>query len=242
MSIVVATCIVQSWDYLRPPSSIDPQALYICFTDRPIERVPTWEIQPAYTPCGMPASRASRLPKLLPHLHFGADYSIWHDANFVLRVSPQELIDTFLCEHDIAMFDHPCRHDVGQEVAVLLNEHIGDPTEVKAQQTTWLHMGAPVGLWAGGLIIRRHSKAVRQFNETWWHYFKNGSTRDQIALPMAKHETGIEIQTIPGDIYSSPLMGFHWHAAWLDKEDNSKYRSEIAPYQMRRKRLEELAR
>jgi hypothetical protein len=238
--IVVYTCILNDWDYARNESAIDPKTRYIMYADRPIEPCLPWEIQPAYTPCGMPASRASRLPKILPHLHFQADYSIWHDANFVLRADPQTLIAAYLKDADIAMFAHPCRNTVAQEVEVLLKEKIGVREEVLAQQTAWLHMGAPCGLWAGGLIIRRHTHAVQQFNEAWWHFFKHGSTRDQLALPMAAHSTGMKIETIPGHIYESPLMGFHWHAAWRDK--NQEFHTQEAEYQMRRKRLEELAR
>lgn len=250
MTIAVLTCIVNWFDYLRPPALIDPSVRYVCFSDRPIERVTPWEIQPAYCPLtvtqkdGAPHpnnSRNSRLPKMLPHLHVNADFSIWHDANFVLRVKPQDLINRYLARRDIAMFAHPCRKHVGEEVAVLLREKIGDPAEVKAQQTDWLNMGAPLGLWAGGLIVRRHTPQIQKLNETWWHYFKIGSTRDQVSLAMARHMTGVEIETIPGDIFSSPIMGFHWHAAWRDKGTNPEYHTQEAEFAMRRKRLEELA-
>ena len=55
-------------------------------------------------------------------------------------------------------------------------------------------------------------------------------------------DTGIEIETIPGIIYDSQLMGFHWHAAWRIKADNARYETGVAEYQMRRRRLEELCR
>ena len=241
--IVVCTAILQDWDFLRPEATKPEDGVrYVCYSDRTLEPVAGWEIQPAFTPHGMSASRASRLPKILPHLHFQADYSIWHDANFVLRADPLTLIAAYLNNAHIAMFAHPCRKHVGEEVAVLLREKIGNASEVLQQQTDWLNMGAPCGLWAGGLIIRRHTKDVAAFNEQWWHYFRRGSSRDQLALPMAQAKTGIAIETIPGDIYTSPLMGFHWHAAWRDKGDNASHHTMEAEYQMRRKRLEELCR
>ncbi len=101
-------------------------------------------------------------------------------------------------------------------------------------------MGAPVGLWAGGLIIRRHTPAVAAFNEVWWDFFKRGSTRDQLALPMAVAKTGMKIETIAGIVTDNPIMGFHWHAAWREK--NKQFHTVEAEYQMRRKRLEELCR
>ena len=255
--IVVHTCVLNSFDFLRS-SAVTPEhgVRFLCFTDRPIEPCPPWEIQPAYCPlpyapvdmsgASVPppppnASRCSRLPKILPNLHFAADYSIWHDANFVLRADPATMIAAYLKHADIAMFAHPCRSTVAEEVKVLLAEKIGKREEVLNQQTAWLHMGAPCGLWAGGLIIRRHTKAVAAFNEVWWKHFKGGSTRDQLALPMAVHETGMKIETIPGNIQASALLGFHYHAAWRNDPDNMRFHTLEAEYQMRRRRLEELA-
>ncbi len=238
--IVVYTAILNDWDYLRPPIVIEPGVRYICFADRPLPPVTPWEIQPAYTPYGV-GSRNSRLPKILPHLHFAAAYSIWHDANFTLNVRPTAVIGTYLRDHDIAMYRHPCRNHVGEECEVLLREKIGDPGEVERARTLWKHAGAPVGLWAGGLILRRHATEVQALNEEWWRLFRTGCTRDQISLPVAQCTTGIDINSIPGDIYASELMGFHWHAAWRDKPDNQKYQTEAKVYECRRRRLEELA-
>lgn len=246
-STVAYTCILNDHDYLRAPGVVSIDSDYICYADRPLETHIPWEIQPAFTPLPQ-ASRNARIPKLLPHLHFETDYSIYHDANFTLNVTPQEIIDRYLQDADIAMYGHPCRTDIGEECRVLLDLHERDelpglnPSVLLDQRARWKHMGAPMGLWAGGLIVRRHTPAVRDFNECWWRQFAAGCTRDQIALPMAVHETGMKINTIPGNIYESPLMGFHWHAAWRGKGDNAKHEAAIMEYQCRRKRLEEIVR
>jgi hypothetical protein len=245
--ITVYTAILGDHDYLRAPTAEGEKDQYVCFSDRPIEHHYPWRIQPAYTPLPE-ASRNARIPKLLPHLHFQSEYSIYHDANFTLNVTPQELVDCYLRDADIAMFAHPCRTDVGQECKVLIDLHERgelpglDPNVLLDQRARWKHMGAPMGLWAGGIIIRRHTPAVRDFNETWWREFAAGCTRDQIALPMAQHLTGIKIRTIAGNIYESPLMGFHWHAAWRDRGDNALRATALSEYQCRRKRLEEIVK
>lgn len=239
---VVYTVILNAWDYLRPPEVIDPEARYICFTDQPIDRVDPWEIQPAYLP--FPSmSRNSRLPKILPHLHFDAEYSVYHDANFSLKVTPCDLIG-LLNGADIAMLKHPQRERVDEEAEVILGSPDEFPTvdmdAVRAQVTRWKHAGAPTGLWAAGLIIRRHADAVERFNELWWREYISGSSRDQLALPSARYHAEIEIQTLTENIFQNPLMSFHWHAAWKNKPGNQMYATRAAKLEWRRKRLQEI--
>lgn len=238
--IVVCTCILNQWDYLRAPVCGETGARFICFTDQPTDPVGPWEIQPAFLPYQV-ASRNSRLPKLLPHLHFRADYSIWHDGNFSLKKTPEYLIDRYLSpDRDIALFRHPCRTNVGQESEILLREKIGEPLDVERQAARWQRFNSPEGLWCGGLIIRRHTEAVEAFNESWWREFTWGSTRDQMALPIARHLTNTPIHTIDGNVYSNDLMSFHWHAAWKDKADNPTLEVQHAGHRERRRRLVEI--
>ncbi len=244
MSIVVYTVVLGGWDYLRPPVAIEPGVRYLAFVDQPMPPCPPWEFQPAFTPYGT-HSRNSRLPKILPHLHFDAEYSVYHDANFALKV-PASYLTAYLANgRDIALFEHPCRIHIEQEAKTILDRPAEfpnvDPGEIRRQITRWKHMGAPLGLWAGGLIVRRHNEAVASFNRTWWQEFMAGCSRDQFSLPMARSLTGIEIQNIQGDLFNNPLMAFHWHAAWKDKGDNPAMADRMRPYRDRRVRLEELA-
>ncbi len=241
--IVVCTAVLGVFDYLRSPEVIEPGVRYICFADQPIAPCAPWEIQPAATFLAS-AARNSRMPKILPHLHFDADYSIWHDANFCLKRKPNLLIDMYLWQRDVAMFAHPCRDTVEREANVLLEKPAEFPgvdmDAVRSQVTRWKHAGAPDGLWCGGLIIRRHNLATQAFNERWWQEYAQGCSRDQLALPMARAFCGTEIETIPGDVYNNPIMAFHWHAAWRDKAENRPYQTVEAEYRMRRDRLKEI--
>lgn len=253
-SVVCYTCIIGSFDYLRSPTIIEPGVRYICYSDVPRDPCPPWEIQPAYTPYGI-GSRDSRIPKILPHLHFDADYSLYLDANFVLREAPSTLIhaylegpDRMMPRADIAMFGHPCRQHVGQEASVLHELHGKgelpglDGPVLDAQVTRWKHMGAPMGLWAGGFILRRHTPRVQDLNEYWWREFSQGCSRDQIALPMAKHIAIANINRIPGNIYECAPLAMHWHAAWRGKYTNAQYETRQAELDAQRARLKEMCR
>jgi hypothetical protein len=244
--IIVFTSIIGAWDNLRSPEVIEPGVRYVCYSDVPRDPVAPWEIQPAYCPFDS-AGRNARISKILPHLHFDAEYSIYHDANFVLRGYPSHIVAEHLVKHDIAMFQHPCRRHIGEEDSCLRDLHTKGELPglegqlLAAQVSLWKHHGAPLGLWAGGFIVRRHSAAVRELNETWWQLFRDGCTRDQISFPLARHITGVEVNTLKGNIYECAELAFHWHAAWKHKGDNPKYATRQAELDCKRRRLVELA-
>lgn len=241
--IAVYTCILNQWDHLRPPDVAFGDANFICYTNRHVDPCYPWEFQPAYELTGNPA-RDSRLPKMLPHLHFDAEYSIWHDGNFTLRMDPWQVIEQTIVTTgaDLAFFAHPCRHNVAEECDTLLNEKIGNASEVMEQRTRWKHHGSPEGLWAGGFIVRRHCAAVSEFNIAWWTEFFGGSTRDQLALPLAvqKISTYGGLHTIAGNVYDNPYIAMHWHAAWKHKAENLPFQERAAVIEARREILRNL--
>lgn len=245
MSAVVYTVILAGHDYLRAPEVIDPAARYIAFVDQPTPACHPWELQPAYTPFPS-AARNSRLPKILPDLHFEAEYSVYHDANFTLKRSPEYLIERYLLpkNRELAMFVHPARITVYEESQEIMKHPEWFPNidmrDVANQADRWLKVGSPAGLWAAGMIIRKHTPDVAAFNRVWWREFMAGSPRDQLALPIARHLSGMKIEDIQGNIIGgdNDLLAFHWHAAWKDKEDNPRMAKRLAPYQARRAALE----
>jgi hypothetical protein len=243
---VVYTVILDAWDYLRPPEVVDPKARYICYTNHQMPACPPWEFQPAYCPFDSGA-RNSRLPKILPDLHFRADYSVYHDANFTLKRSPEYLVERYLApkKREMAMFVHPARTNVEQEAGEIIAHPEWFPnvdmSSVYNQVERWKEVGRPEGLWAAGMIIRKHTPDVAAFNRLWWREFMAGSPRDQLSLPVARHLAGMKIEDIHGNIIGgdNDLMGFHWHAAWKDKEDNPAREKRLRPYV---ERMEELKR
>ncbi len=244
---VVYTVILNAWDYLRPPLVIEPNARYVAFVDQPMPSCPPWEFQPAFTPFDSPA-RNSRLPKLLPDLHFEAEYSIYHDANFALKVSPQYLVERYLKpkKRELSMFIHPARQTVEQEADCILAHPEWFPTidmnDVRHQVKRWMELGRPAGLWAAGMIIRKHTPDVAAFNRLWWKEFMAGSPRDQLSLPIARFLAGMKIEDINGTIIGgdNDLLAFHWHAAWKDRVDNPQRADELAPFAARRAELERI--
>ena len=190
--IYVYTSIVNGWDNLRPPAvPIDDGVKYICFTNLPhLPRVHPWEYRPLYTIPGQP-SRTSRVPKILPHLMLPHDakYSIYHDGNFQLRVSPITMIETLLQENDWAAYRHPSRDCVYEEGEILIQEKIGTTDLIVNEMTNYRVRGYPrnAGLWANGMLVRRHTDIVSKINELWWEGYSAGCERDQTSFPVVRY-------------------------------------------------------
>lgn len=222
MDITVYTVIIGPYDNLRPPKVIEPGVRYVCVTDQPF-RVAPWEIHPAFMPFESNA-RNSRIPKMLSHLHFDSEYTIYHDGEFVLGAAPSALIGELLQDADIAMYRHPCRTNIRQERDLCEAEHINDGPEMTSQVDRYLAIGVPDGLWAGGFIARRNTPQMARFNETWWSEYLGGCLNDQIALTAAKMQAGINIHTIDADILTDAArIQFCFHAAFVDCFDNGQH-------------------
>ncbi len=240
--IYVMTSNVNMFDNLRTPACpVDHNVKYLCFTNLPIEVLPKvfpWQ----YVPISMEgaACRIARAPKILAHewLPKDAEYSIYHDANFQLRVDPNQVMHQLLSrEIQWAAHKHPCRNCIYKEADVLIKEKIGTTALVQAEIARYRERGHPAndGLWANGMIVRRHTPETQELNELWWKLYSEGAERDQLSFPVARRELNVPIRTIESDVWSSPYILFRWHAAWTNKDDNPDYlqqRSEI------RRRLE----
>lgn len=226
--LYVYTSILNGFDNLRPPAvPPDDKSRYICFTNIPnLPRVYPWEYRPAYIATGNPA-RDARIAKILPHLMLPSDatMSIYHDGNFQLRVDPVTTAMKLLNGHDWAAHAHPCRTCIYDEADILLNEKIGTPALVQADIDRYRAAGYPrnAGLWANGMLARRHTDKVAELNEKWWQLYASGCERDQISFPVARAAVGLDVKTIHQNIWSSEFLLFKWHAAFREREDNPDY-------------------
>lgn len=245
IKIVVYTCILDGFDNLHPPlpsAQGYSEARYICFTNVPhLPRVKPWEYRPAYLPLDN-MGRNSRIPKILPHLFLDADYSIWHDGCFALRKRPEDIV-LAMGASEIAAHKHPARKCLYEEAALCIAEKIGDAGEIARQIKLYELLGHPKnwGLWANGLIVRKHSAAINDFNEGWWTAYKDGCERDQISFPFVLQRSGIPIHTFDWNIWDSPLMSFYWHDAFKGRGDVDLFAAQRAVLRERLDRLREVA-
>jgi len=190
-----------------------------CYTDRKIESK-TWEIHEAPPKHDNPRM-AAKWWKLFPPGTATGDISIWIDASITVT-DVHEMVrvcKAALRDHDVAFFKHPERTNIFDEAIASLqmpNKYAGLP--LLAQVESYREEGLPQdsGLWAGGVIARRHSLKRGIFEADWWEECKKWSYQDQLSLPYVLWKHDVQPGVIPGSVYKT---AFH---TWTPTPDPAK--------------------
>lgn len=181
----IYTCITNDFDTLKP--GVVLQEPYQEFKD---ER------------------RNSRIQKIMPHLFIDTEYSIYLDGNIEPLVAPEKLIE-LLGDKEIAVFKHPEREDVFQEMEAIVQLGKDTRKNIKKQFDYYKKSDYKTGLYACGVIIRKHTPEIAQLNERWWAQYCRFGVRDQLSFPVAFPKEKINI--IEGSIYNHPYFKFNTH-------------------------------
>jgi hypothetical protein len=190
-------------------------ARWIAYTERPFIS-DTWEHRKVYDRFTSPR-RNSRIHKILIHQYADTKYSIWIDANLKLLIPPEEVVERYLKEHDIAVFAHPNRDCIYDEAMVCAKLGLDNTETIIEQAKTYedAGYGKHRGLCECNFIVRRHTPKVEQFNNAWWSEYCRHSVRDQISFMYALDKVGLEpyvIQDQWNDMYLEAYRGDVLHA------------------------------
>jgi hypothetical protein len=214
--IAVVTAIFDHYDELKP--TCDQRETYgheidwVCVTDDPGLGSGTvdplgWRI--VYEPApGVHPNRAAKTPKMLPWAYTDADASVWIDASYQVT-SALFVADVLSYAAPIAQFVHPWRDCALDEAAFssTLARYADEPLDEQAAvyRDVW---GFPAhwGLWATGVIARRHTPEVRVFGELWLLACTYRSYQDQVSEPPALWFTGLRPITLPGNHMENPWL------------------------------------
>lgn len=200
----IYTVITGEKDILNEHINSDGAHL-VCFTDQDITSE-IWEIRKIPS-IFKDVRRDSRLPKLLPHIFLpDAEYSLYIDGNITFKVPLRRLIDEWLTYTDIAFFKHGVRDCYFEEAKECIRLGLDDPEVITQQVIRYKDYPRHSGLYQGGVILRKHTDKVRQFNESWWAEYCIGSRRDQISLPIAIQKTGIAVSGINSHPFHHPYF------------------------------------
>ncbi len=217
--VAIITAITDGYDTLKPvmpQDGIDVE--WVCVTDgQPlpdIEDAEGWTL--IHNPTtGRHPNLAAKLPKLRPWHFTTAPASIWIDASFRV-ISPRFAVEALSYAQPIAQFVHPWRSCVYDEAAASagLPKYEGEPIVEQAAYYREQTHPSCWGLWATGVIARRHTAAIRELSTVWAREINTWSFQDQISQPYALRATGLR---------PAPLPGTHFANDWVRYEGSGRH-------------------
>lgn len=193
--ITVITSITGGKDHLLE-GQIKGDAKFVAYVD-PVQESTDWEVHQAYNKFSS-SRRNSRIYKILAHQFVKTKYSIWVDGNIRLILPPEELVRVYLKDHDFAVFKHPSRDCLYEEAIVCAGARLDDPKIIGEQVKEYSANGFAEhkGLAECGILMRRHTPKVEEFNNAWWSEYCRWSVRDQISFPYAADKVGLRVNYI----------------------------------------------
>lgn len=211
--VAILTAIYGAYDSLKPVMPQTGAAVeWICVTD--CEPCPHADAAEGWTMVaeartGEHPNRAAKNPKFRPWEYTDAPASVWIDASFRVT-SPRFAVEAMEYAEPIAQFVHPwrgCLFDEA-EASALLPKYRGEP--VLKQADYYRACGHPEqwGLWAAGVIARRHTLDVRRLGLAWTHEVNLWSFQDQVSQPYALRETGLRPAVLPGTHFVNPWLSY----------------------------------
>ncbi|MBI3937134.1 MAG: DUF616 domain-containing protein [Betaproteobacteria bacterium] len=227
--MMVYTVITGGGDLLRATGRAPDDPHFVAFSDAeylPWKRKPYrylgWEVRPAETEWGEAWLNARR-HMICPHRDFPeAEYTLYVDGTHVPATGYrlERLIEVFLRDTDLATFVHPHRTCLYREAAAVVYRQPDLREPIRRQMRDYRAAGYPEDHGLAGLtvLLRRHTPAVRVFNEAWWaeveHY---RSRRDQLSFPYVCWRLGMEWTPIPGHCYYNSLFDYVPHGEMISE-------------------------
>ena len=179
----------------------------ILFTDT--SESTDWEVRKVFREEEHPRMKAKYF-KCNSH-KLDCDVSIWIDGSATIKTPDfEKWCLEQLGDGDIALIKHPDRGCIYDEAnfCQFMPKYQGVP--VLEQVEEYRKQGYPAhnGLWACGLLIRRHNDKVKRFNKLWWEHNKKYTYQDQLSFPVCAREVGLDIRTINLPLNENNLITF----------------------------------
>ena len=143
-----------------------------------------------------------------------ADATLWLDAAFELLVAPEDVLR--LATHDVMGFRHPDRQRITQEAPAIVRAGKGRESDVMAQLAAYQADGwdTPENpqryITNGGFLLRKHTDAVKRFNDIWHREVQTRCLRDQMSIDYCAHKVGVQIGHFGGHVRSNKLAQIHF--------------------------------
>lgn len=195
--VVVYTAIAGGYDDLKVPEIFPDGWKLVCFTDELEPESAAYDLRP-FDHHHVDPTRRCRYVKLHPHVYFpDHEWSVWVDANLLVRGDLTPLVEHVERSGDIGMFLHPHRSDVFEEAdEVIQRGGLDDAGVIRSQMDAYRERGvrAAEPLYETNVLVRHHSEPrIVKLMDLWWREIDNGSKRDQLSFPIVTSELGIDV-------------------------------------------------
>lgn len=209
----VVSAVYGAYDTLKPvPEQRSGAGVdWVLITDDASLRSGTLGWRVVYEPRpGVHPNRAAKAPKMRPWEYTQAPASVWLDASFRVT-SPDFATGALALADPIAQFVHPWRDCVYTEAAASagIPKYAGE--DFPSQTREYRLSGHPEhwGLWATGVIARRHDDPrVRDLAERWSGMIDRYTFQDQVSQPVALREAGLRPASLPGTHFANPWLTY----------------------------------
>ena len=213
-AVAVITAIYDGYDTLKPVLPQDGVDVdWVLVTDTVPADPLGWRVVHDPQPPGMWPSRAAKEPKFRPWEYTPAPASIYLDASFRIT-SPLFAVEALALADPIAQFEHPWRDCIYDEAdaSERLLKYVGQP--VTEQADSYLAAGHPPnwGLWASGVIARRHTPEIMKLGAAWTAETDAWTLQCQISQPYVLRNLGLRPASLPGDHFTNPWLAYEGSA------------------------------
>lgn len=211
-NILVYTTVFCKPCVLYEPLLALPQIDLICYTNMEFQGQSVFQMLNIDLNHTIPLKRHKHVKIWWPDIFDNYEYSLYIDSTVQLKTDPSQFINFLKPESDILLFLHPGRNCLYDEARTCLDLHLNDPNDTLRQTKKYLSNNFPphFGLWACGIMFRRHTDKMREFAQMWWSEVEHFCVRDQISFPYVAWKLKTSISTFPvGNLNKNPYI--HWY-------------------------------
>jgi hypothetical protein len=207
----VYTALMGQYEQLNEqPVAAGTDVEFVCFTDDPELTSDSWDVRLVPPRFPLDSIRSARFIKVLgAELLPEYDEVLWIDNSVVLRKTPDELLDSWLRDRDIAVPSHSFRASVIGEFDAVVASGYDEPSRVYEQLIHYSTLEPDVlretPYWTA-LIARRRSPEVDRAMHLWWDHLLRYSRRDQLSFNFVAVQAELSVCRVDIDNLNS-----EWH-------------------------------
>jgi hypothetical protein len=172
---------------------------YVLYTNKPeVVKGTNWKAVQTEPVNNNPRLGARFIKSSIHSFHPKSEYWLWIDSNMKIEKDPNILIKKYLANHDICVMPHPERNNWYEEASIVVQGRDSVDNIQRAIDKYYGEGFPPTTLFETGCLLRRNTKVIQKFNNTWWKEIQENSIRDQLSFPYAAWRHGIAVNTFPG--------------------------------------------